>query len=65
MARCSDVLLDSIDIPVEELEFSDYGRTGPNLMALVPAVAVIAILAFVSFATWFVVSWVQTWVAIK
>jgi hypothetical protein len=63
MARCSDVLLDSI--PVEELEFSDYGRTGPNLMALIPAVAAIAILAFVSFATWFVVSLVQTWAVIK
>ena len=65
MARCSDALLDSIDIPVEELEFSDYGRTGLNLMALIPAVAVVAILAFVSFATWFVVSWVQTCVSVK
>jgi len=65
MARCSDVLLDSIDIPVEDLEFSDYGRTGPNLMALVPVIGVLLAFAVVAFGAWFVVSWVQTWVAIK
>jgi len=65
MARCSDVLLESKPIPVEDLEFSEVGRSRFSVMALIPAVAVIAILAFVSFATWFVVSWVQTWVAIK
>jgi len=46
-----------LDMPIEEMEISDYGRTGPNLLMLIPVIALIIIMLLVVVLIAFLYTW--------